>query len=129
MSGQFEVGVVGGFRARHHLIGDFGPARDEHEHDYRIELIVRGDALRADGTLLDITLINGALHQIATDLTDRDLNQIVGLRAQNPTAEVVARYIFERVAEALSGHGGSSTLAVRVWESADAFAGYSGALA
>jgi 6-pyruvoyltetrahydropterin/6-carboxytetrahydropterin synthase len=127
MSGQFEVGVVGGFRARHHLVGDFGPAREEHAHEYRLDLTVRGEELRADGTLLDITVLQNALHQITTDLTDRDLNQIAGLSAQNPTAEVVARYVFERVAKALSGHGGS-TLAVRVWESADAFAGYSGVL-
>ena len=127
MTGRFEVGVVGGFHARHHLVGDFGPAREEHAHEYRLELTVRGDALRADGTLLDITLLQEALRLIADDLTDRDLNQLAELNSPTPTAEVVGRYVFDRVADALKGQS-AGTLSVRVWESADAFAGYTGDL-
>ena len=123
----FEVGVVGGFRARHHLVGDFGPAREEHEHAYRVEATVAGERLRADGTLLDITVLQAGLARVTADLDGADLNALPGLTDPTPTAEVVARYIFGRVADSTRGQG-LATLSVRVWESAEAFAAYSGAL-
>ena len=124
---RFEVGVVGSFRARHHLVGDFGPASQPHEHEYRVEASVRGPNLQPDGTLFDITLLQDALAAGVGDLDGRNLNDLLGLGEPNPTAEVVARYLFRRVAPALA-HTGLRTLSVRVWESEAAYAAYAGEL-
>jgi 6-pyruvoyltetrahydropterin/6-carboxytetrahydropterin synthase len=118
---MFEVGVVAEFEATHHLVGDFGPASLTHRHDYRVEVTVAGPTLRQDGTLLDITLIQQALRGVVDDLRGADLNTLD--LTPNPTAEVVARYIWQRVAANLP----TERLTVTVWESPEAFARYSAA--
>jgi 6-pyruvoyltetrahydropterin/6-carboxytetrahydropterin synthase len=124
---SFEVGVVVTFNAEHHLVGDFGPASLPHGHAYRVEAWVTGDALRDDGTLFDITRLQSALAAVAGDAQGRDLNDIPALAAPNPTAEVVARYFFDRLARALEGQS-LAELRIRVWESPEAWAGYAAEL-
>ena len=124
----FEVGVVARFDARHHLVGDFGPASQPHAHAYRVEVAVLGGSLREDGTLFDITRLQAALSAVLVELEGRDLNSVVGLSDLNPTAEVVARYFFERIAPTLANDG-LDQLRTRVWESDEAWAGYAGDLA
>ena len=60
----FEVGVSGTFHATHALRGDFGPAREPHAHDYRVDVAVRGDVLREDGTLCDIVALRELLASV-----------------------------------------------------------------
>lgn len=122
---SFEVGVVARFTARHHLVGNFGPARQPHSHDYRVEAAARGGQLLADGTLFDITALQGALSETLANLHDADLNTIGALERPNPSAEVVAHFLYERIAPSLVGTG-VAALTVRVWESDEAFAAYSG---
>ena len=124
---SFEVGVVEHFTARHHLVGNFGPASTPHAHDYTVEVGASGERLLADGTLFDITALQAALRAVIADLAVHDLNGLAELASPNPTAEVVARYVFQKVAADLAGRE-LSTLSVRVWESPEAYASYPGAL-
>jgi 6-pyruvoyltetrahydropterin/6-carboxytetrahydropterin synthase len=125
---RFEVGVVSHFDARHHLVGDFGPASQPHGHAYRVEVSVTGRSLRDDGTLFDITLLQDALGAALADLQGSDLNEVSGLAEPNPSAEVVARYLFQQIAPRLTS-GGLEQLHTQVWESPEAYAGYTGDLA
>jgi len=124
---SFKVVVVAHFKAHHHLVGDFGPASQPHAHAYRVEVGVSGGGLRGDGTLFDITRLQEALSAALGDLDGRDLNQISGLAEPNPSAEVVARYLFEQIAPSLS-QAGLDRLQTRVWESPEAYASYTGTL-
>jgi 6-pyruvoyltetrahydropterin/6-carboxytetrahydropterin synthase len=121
----FEVGVEARFTASHHLVGEFGPASVPHAHDYRVQISVAGDELRDDGTLFDISRLQQALAEAIANLDGANLNDVARL---NPTAEVMARFFFDRVAPTLAGQG-LARLATRVWESPEAYAGYSGDLA
>jgi 6-pyruvoyltetrahydropterin/6-carboxytetrahydropterin synthase len=118
---MFEVGVVAHFSARHQLVGDFGPSSEQHGHRYRVVATVCGEALRPDGTLFDITVLQDALRAALDRLEGRDLNTLQQLARPNPTAEVVARYIFEQTAPAVA----SFELRVELWESDEAYASYS----
>ena len=124
---SFEVGVVARFNARHHLVGDFGPASLSHSHNYRVEVTAQGAQLQSDGTLFDITLLEGSLSSALSDLEDHDLNTVAGLAEPNPSAEVVARHIAHQVAPPLRGTA-VEALTVRVWESDEAFAAYTTSL-
>src|SRR5215207_1316487 len=123
--GMYEVGVVAQFEAAHRLRGDFGPATRTHGHTYRVEVTARGEALRDDGTLCDLGLLQGATDETLRALHYRDLDELEDFGGRNTTAEAVARHVFERVAPRLAGEG-VARLAVRVWESPQAFAGYEG---
>lgn len=120
---MYEVGVVAQFEAAHRLVGDFGPAQRMHGHTYRVEAVVIGRQLQADGTLFNITRLQAALQQVIATLHYQNLDDIPGLNARNTTAEVVADYVAEQIAPALHRLG-LTQLRVAVWESAQAWAAY-----
>jgi 6-pyruvoyltetrahydropterin/6-carboxytetrahydropterin synthase len=116
----FEVGVRGAFHATHALRGDFGPAREPHAHDYRLEVAVRGERLREDGTLCDIVALQRALAGAIAGLEGARLDSLAAFRARNSTAEEVARHVAALVGDAIP-RDGLGRLVVRVWESPDAY--------
>jgi 6-pyruvoyltetrahydropterin/6-carboxytetrahydropterin synthase len=120
---MFEIGVVGQFEAAHRLHGDFGPAERLHGHTYRVEVAVRGPELREDGTLLDITILRGALDDVLRRLHFQNLDEVEGLAGRNTTAEAVARFLSEEISPRLALPNLES-MTVRVWESPGAWAAY-----
>lgn len=119
---MYEIGVVAQFEAAHRLVGDFGPAARMHGHTYRLEVIVRGERLDESNALYDIGRLRGDVDALVERLNYRDLNEVEGLEQVNTTAEAMARYCWEQLASALRGSALAS-LAVRVWESPQVWAG------
>ena len=118
---MYEIGVVTHFEAAHQLRGDFGPATRLHGHTYRLDVVVRGAHLQADGTLLDLLVLQDAVNAIVAELHYRTLDDVPGLAGRNTTAEIVAEYCWERIAPSLRQHDLASLL-VRVWENNAAYA-------
>ena len=118
---MYEVYVAAQFEAAHRLVGDFGPATRPHGHTYRMEVVVRGERLKDDGTLYNVGLLRPAVEDLAASLHYRDLNDVPGLADVNTTAEAVARYCWDELAPPLRGQGLDS-LAVRIWESPQVYA-------
>jgi 6-pyruvoyltetrahydropterin/6-carboxytetrahydropterin synthase len=125
---MYEIYVAARFEAAHRLVGDFGPATRTHGHTYRMEVIVRGKHLGDDGTLYDIGELGQAVEGLAGSMHYRDLNEVSGLEGVNTTAEAVAAYCWDKLAQSLRGRGLDS-LTVRIWESPDAYAAREDALA
>ena len=125
---MYEIYVAARFEAAHRLVGDFGPATRTHGHTYRMEVIVRGRHLGDDGTLCDIGELGQAVEELAGSMHYMDLNEVSGLAEVNTTAEAVASYCWDKLAEPLRGQGLDS-LTVRIWESPDAYAAREDALA
>jgi 6-pyruvoyltetrahydropterin/6-carboxytetrahydropterin synthase len=124
---MYEIYVAARFEAAHRLVGDFGPATRTHGHTYRMEVIVRGQHLGDDGTLYDIGELGQAVEGLAGSMLYRDLNEVPGVVEVNTTAEAVAAYCWEKLAQTLWGRGLDS-LTVRIWESTDAYAAREDAL-
>ena len=118
---MYEIFVSARFEASHRLIGDFGPATRTHGHTYRMEVLVRGENLKDDGTLYDIGALQPAVEELAASLHYRDLNEVPDLADTNTTAEAVASYCWEQLAPPLKNQGLES-LTVRIWENPDAYA-------
>jgi len=118
---MYEIYVAARFEAAHRLVGDFGPATRRHGHTYRMEVIVRGQHLGDDGTLYDIGDLDQAVEKLAGSMHYQDLNEVPGLTKVNTTAEAVADYCWEELAQPLRGQGLDS-LTVRIWETPDAYA-------
>ena len=125
---MYEIYVAARFEAAHRLVGNFGPAARTHGHTYRMEVIVRGRHLGDDGTLCDIGELGQAVEGLAGSMHYMDLNEVSGLAEVNTTAEAVASYCWDKLAEPLRGQGLDS-LTVRIWESPDAYAAREDALA
>lgn len=118
---MYEIYGAAQFEAAHRLVGDFGPATRPHGHTYRMEVTVRGERLKDDGTLYDIGQLSPAVDELAASLHYRDLNDVPDLAGVTTTAEAVAHYCWERLAPPLRGQGLDS-LMVRIWESPQVYA-------
>ena len=72
-----------------------------HGHSFRVSIHVAGPVDPALGWVLDFADIKAAFKPYYDQLDHNYLNEIPGL--ENPTSEVLARWIWERVAPALPG--------------------------
>jgi 6-pyruvoyltetrahydropterin/6-carboxytetrahydropterin synthase len=70
-----------------------------HGHSYRVELHVAGEVGERSGWVMDFQDVKDAFAPLHDQLDHRYLNEVEGL--ENPTSEVLARWIWERLADAL----------------------------
>jgi 6-pyruvoyltetrahydropterin/6-carboxytetrahydropterin synthase len=121
----YETGTALQVRAFHVMPGMPPPEGERHSHDYRLDVVVRRDDLDERGMVVDLDLLDDALRGAAGRVADADLEEVV--RAEAVTVEVFARWLHGELAGALGAQPGA-TLAVRVWENAAAFGGYTAPL-
>jgi 6-pyruvoyltetrahydropterin/6-carboxytetrahydropterin synthase len=84
--------------------------RNLHGHNYLLEIVVRGP-LDARGFVKDFAEIDTEVAPLLKQVDHRLLNDVEGL--ENPTAEIIAAWFFERIADCES---------VRVYENDDCWA-------
>ncbi len=124
---MFETGTSVEVRAAHVMPGVEGPEGELHEHDYRIEVVVGRNQLDDRGMVVDLDVLDAALHDVATRVAGKDLDTIRPADVEAVTVEVFARWVHAELAAALAA-AADGELAVRVWESPTAFGGYRGSL-
>jgi 6-pyruvoyltetrahydropterin/6-carboxytetrahydropterin synthase len=118
---MYEVGVARSFHAAHQLEESLS-AGDQHEHDYRVEAIVRGDVLEANGMLLDLDALGAALGECLGELESVELESLETFDHEDTTVENVAQHIWNHVRELIDPPPQLTSLRVTVRESADAWA-------
>ena len=72
-----------------------------HGHSFRVELHVAGPLREPEGWVMDFADLKTAWRPLHDALDHRYLNEIPGL--ENPTSEVLARWIWRRLADSLPG--------------------------
>lgn len=90
-----------------------------HGHTFHVDLLVHGEVDETQGYLIDFGEIKAHLAPIKDELDHRLLNEIPGL--ENPTAENLARWIYDRVKAKLP-----QLTTVRVRETCSSSAEYCG---
>ena len=89
------------FEAAHRLpnVPDGHKCARLHGHSYRVEIHVTGDVGEHSGWIMDFQDVKDAFTPLHDQLDHRYLNEVEGL--DNPTSEVLARWIWERLVKAL----------------------------
>lgn len=85
-----------------HWLPTFPPGhkcRRMHGHSFRVEVVVAGEVDPEKGYLIDYGDIKAAIEPVRARLDHYCLNEIEGL--ENPTSEVVAKWIWDRLHPAL----------------------------
>ena len=72
-----------------------------HGHGFRLEVTVEGEVGAGSGWVLDYADIDRVVDPVVEALDHRCLNDVEGL--DNPTSEVLARWIWDRAAPGLPG--------------------------
>ena len=70
-----------------------------HGHSFRVEVHVAGKVGATSGWVMDFADVKRAFLPLAEQLDHRYLNEVPGL--ENPTSEVLARWIWQRLADQL----------------------------
>jgi 6-pyruvoyl-tetrahydropterin synthase len=133
---MFSVTVRDHIMIAHSLRGEiFGPAQNLHGATYTVDLEFRRAQLDANGIVIDIGLALDFLHDVLQPLKYQNLDDLAVFQGINTTTEVIARYIFDRMAEHLQasagvtvGESGIQAMKVTLIESPDAWAAYEGPL-
>ena len=100
---MYELSKQFRFEAAHTLRREIAAegSRRIHGHSYRAEVTVRGLPQAASGMLLDLGLVDAALHKVRDALDHRFLDEVEGLGPG--TLENLAAFIAREAAPALPG--------------------------
>lgn len=111
------IGHTFEFSAAHHLPWHKGKCKNLHGHTWKVEVQISGD-LDENGTVVDFIKLKVWLRDIIDQLDHKNLNDII----DNPTCELIAEYIFQRVRLLIPVNTWYRVERVKVWESDDSFA-------
>ena len=122
---MYHARVEAEFAAAHFLKHYHGKCENLHGHNYLVRLYVRGQELDEGGMLADFSLLKKALSDAVAPLDHSNLNDVEAFR-DDPSAERIARFVFERVKEKLPelGIGAGLLHAVDVFENSRSMARY-----
>lgn len=120
---MYELFVTGSFSAAHHLRGYGNPCENPHGHNFRVVAYVRCEGLDAIGIGIDFKTLRARLREVLADLDHTDLNRTAAFAEVNPTAENIARHVFERLREKI-GDSPARLVRVTVGEHDDSGATY-----
>ena len=121
---MFEVTIEETFAAGHALRNYRGKCENVHGHNYRAEVTLRGAELDAIGLLVDFVELKRAVHAVLDRMDHQWLNDLPPFDAINPSAENMAKYIYDEVSAALTAQEGVRVASVRLWETDTASATY-----
>lgn len=116
MNARYDITIETSFSAAHRLCGHAGPCARSHGHNWHITATVTCTTLDALGMGIDFSRLKAILEEIIAPLDHRELNQIPPFDRINPTAEHLARHIYQALNSRLTEKEGRVSN-VRVEES------------
>jgi 6-pyruvoyltetrahydropterin/6-carboxytetrahydropterin synthase len=119
---MIEVGAARGFQALHRLVDGAEPDEHEHDHEYRVEAVVRGEPLPESGMLLDLDALHAALSACLDELDASDLDALPMFEGRATTVEIVSEHIWHHLRDQIGRSPPLQSLRVTVYESSDAWA-------
>ncbi len=93
---MYELSIEQTFRATH-AITIAGEAEQPHEHDWKVQVVVQGEQLDADGLLVDFHLIEAQLTKVIEPFIGNDIGEVEPFTNLNPTVELIAQHIAEQI--------------------------------
>ena len=120
--GTYRVTVEAVFSASHQLRTYEGKLEPMHGHCWRVQARFAGDRLDQIGVLIDFVEVEKRLNEVLADFRDRHLNDLARFDQINPSAENVARAIFELLRDGLDSP--ALLEGVTVWEAPNCAGSY-----
>lgn len=100
---MFSLEVRDHVMIAHSLAGDaFGPAQQLHGATYVIDLAFMRPALDENDIVVDIGLASEALKRVLAPINYRNLDELDAFRNRRSTTEVLAKWVYDRMAEEIA---------------------------
>jgi len=113
---MFEVTIEETFAAGHALRNYHGRCENVHGHNYRCHVTIEGRELNTIGLLVDFVELKKVVHAVLDRMDHQWLNDLPPFDAINPSAENMARHIYDEVSGGLGDTEGLRVASVRLWE-------------
>ncbi|MEG6586029.1 6-carboxytetrahydropterin synthase QueD [Dendrosporobacter sp. 1207_IL3150] len=114
---MYEITVIVEFEAAHRIVDYPGKCNRLHGHNWSVEVTVAGETLNELGMLIDFRDLKVEVNQIIDKLDHLYLNELDQFKVQNPTAENIARYIYDELKQRPALSDNVCIRSIKVWES------------
>ena len=116
---MYELKVESSFSAAHHLLNYNGECENQHGHNWKVEVYVRGTILDKSNLLIDFKVLKKELNEVLKILDHKDINTLEEFHNISPSSEIISKFIYEKLKEKIS-----TISKVSVWETEKACASY-----
>jgi 6-pyruvoyltetrahydropterin/6-carboxytetrahydropterin synthase len=116
---MYEIAIEDTFDAAHCLRDYEGTCSRLHGHTYRVRAAFRFASLQGSGLAFDFRLAKEVLRDVLEYLDHKYINDLPEFSVQNPSAEAIAKLIFDRVKQSVP-----QTYSMSVWETPTSCATY-----
>jgi len=113
---MFEVTIEETFAAGHALRNYRGKCENVHGHNYRCQVTLQGEQLDSIGLLVDFVELKRVVHGVLDRMDHQWLNEFPPFDAINPSAENMAKYIYDEVQAGLQPKEEIRIASVKLWE-------------
>jgi 6-pyruvoyltetrahydropterin/6-carboxytetrahydropterin synthase len=114
---MYEVSVDETFSAGHALRGYKGKCENVHGHNYKVRVTLAGKELDSVGLLYDFVHLKQVIQVVIGSLDHRFLNDFAPFDSINPSAENIARYIYDETSKQMrQTENGAGISSITVWE-------------
>jgi 6-pyruvoyltetrahydropterin/6-carboxytetrahydropterin synthase len=113
---MFEVTIEETFAAGHALRNYRGKCENVHGHNYRCQVTLEGAQLDSIGLLVDFVELKRVVHGVLDRMDHQWLNEFPPFDVLNPSAENMAKYIYDEVAAGMPPREGVRVAVIRLWE-------------
>jgi len=122
---MYEVSVDETFAAAHNLREYKGKCEDLHGHNYKVRVTLAGKNVDSTGLLYDFVHLKQVIREIIHGLDHKYLNELPAFDVLNPSAENIARHIYDQMAKQLRETPNGAVVArITVWETETTAATY-----
>ncbi|WP_094602935.1 hypothetical protein SPSIL_025700 [Sporomusa silvacetica DSM 10669] len=114
---MYELTILAEFEAAHQLPDYPGKCCRLHGHNWKVEVTVAGHELNHLGMVMDFKDLKAEVGKVIDMLDHYFLNDLPAFKTMNPTAENIAKYIYDSLAEQSIFQQAIKIRCVQVWES------------
>lgn len=104
------------FPAAHHLEGYPGDCARVHGHNWGVEVFAKSRTLDSIGIAVDFRTLKVALQEVISPWDHQDLNTLPDFQQTPPTAECIAKLVYEKLQRHFPKTGSTWIDRVTIWE-------------
>lgn len=120
---MYEILIKSDFSGAHNLRGYRGKCEELHGHNWKVEARFEKDTLNDIGLAADFKILKSRLKNVLGKLDHAYLNRLNPFKRKNPSAENIAKYIFDGL-KASAREKGLYVKSISIWESDTSCATY-----
>ena len=111
----YELSIRSEFSAAHRLRSCKGKRENVHGHNWAVEARIWAGEPDDYGMVMDFVLARECLDKVLDELDHKNINDVLYFTEKNPTAEYIARFIYEKLERLVAPHG-AEVHRITLWE-------------